>query len=127
MKLDNNIKYLSTAVVMLAFAGILLPNWLMFLLMLAMTKGIVVIGLMLLMRMGLVSFGQGLYYCIGGYTAGVAGQYMGIHDALLVLLVASFAAFGVSAVLGLLLCRYRDIFFLRCSAWHFQWFCSVFF
>ena len=32
------------------------------------------LGLMLLMRTGLVSFGQGLYYCLGAYAAGAVDQ-----------------------------------------------------
>ena len=39
------------------------------LVILALGKGMVVLGLMLLMRTGLVSFGQGLYYCLGAYAA----------------------------------------------------------
>jgi len=115
MKSELNIKYILLTVAALAVAGPLVPNWLMFLVMMAMSKGIVVIGLMLLMRMGLVSFGQGLFYCLGGYTAGVAGSYLHINDALGILLASAFAAFAVSAVLGILLCRYRGIFFAMFS------------
>ena len=41
------------------------PQWLVFLLALALAKGLVVLGLLLLMRTGLVSFGQGLYFGLG--------------------------------------------------------------
>jgi len=63
------------------------------------------------MRTGLVSFGQGLYYCIGGYVVGIAGNQWGTTDVALLLAMAVFAALLVSAILGLLLCRYREIFF----------------
>ena len=43
--------------------GLLLPQWMSYLFTIAMGKGLVVLGLVLLMRAGLVSFGQGLYYC----------------------------------------------------------------
>ena len=43
----------------------LAPQWLVFLLALAIAKGLVVLGLLLLMRTGLVSFGQGLYFGLG--------------------------------------------------------------
>ena len=43
----------------------------MFLLNVSLSWGVVVLGMMLLMRTGLVSFGQGLYYCLGAYAAGV--------------------------------------------------------
>ena len=43
-------------------------------------KALVVIGVVVLMRSGLVSFGQGLYYCIGGYAVGLGGQAFHISD-----------------------------------------------
>jgi ABC-type branched-subunit amino acid transport system permease subunit len=100
----------------LAMGGLLilaavLPNWLSFLTTVALAKGLVVLGLVLLMRTGLVSFGQGLYYCIGGYVVGIAGNQWGTTDVALLLAMAVFAALLVSAILGLLLCRYREIFF----------------
>lgn len=55
----------------LGWAG---PDWLSFLLTLAFAKGLVVLGVVLQMRAGLVSFGQALYYCIGGYAAGLAAS-----------------------------------------------------
>jgi ABC-type branched-subunit amino acid transport system permease subunit len=100
----------------LAMGGLLvlaaiLPNWLSFLTTVALAKGLVVLGLVLLMRTGLVSFGQGLYYCIGGYVVGIAGSQWGATDVALLLAMAVLAALLVSAILGLLLCRYREIFF----------------
>jgi branched-chain amino acid transport system permease protein len=89
----------------------LLPNWLSFITTVALAKGLVVLGLVLLMRTGLVSFGQGLYYCLGGYVVGIAGSYWGITDVALMLAIAVLAALLLSALLGLLLCRYREIFF----------------
>ena len=53
-------------VIIAVAAGLVMPGWLTFLLTLALAKGLVVLGLLLLMRAGLVSFGQGLYYCLGG-------------------------------------------------------------
>jgi len=100
----------------LTMAGLLvltafLPNWLSFITTVAVAKGLVVLGLVLLMRTGLVSFGQGLYYCIGGYVVGIAGTLWGITDVVALLSIAILAALLLSALLGLLLCRYRDIFF----------------
>jgi len=47
------------------------PQWTLFLMTVALAKGLVVLGLMILLRCGLVSFGQALYYCIGAYAAGM--------------------------------------------------------
>lgn len=108
---DKTSRNLSLAMVGLLALALVLPNWLSFLTTVALAKGLVVLGLVLLMRTGLVSFGQGLYYCIGGYVVGIAGTHWGITDIALMLVIAILAALLVSALLGLLLCRYRDIFF----------------
>jgi ABC-type branched-subunit amino acid transport system permease subunit len=92
-------------------AGPLLPKWALFLLTIAIAKGLVALGLMLLLRAGLVSFGQALYYCMGAYTAGSLGRFFGISD-MLVQMIAGAATAGVLAyILGFLLARYRGIFF----------------
>jgi len=96
--------------VLLAF-GVIMPNWLAFLTTVSMAKGMVVAGLIVLMRTGLVSFGQGLFYCLGGYTVGISGKYLGMTDAVAILFVSILVAGTVGALLGLLLCRYREIFF----------------
>jgi ABC-type branched-subunit amino acid transport system permease subunit len=92
-------------------AGPWLPQWVLFLVTLALGKGLVVLGLMLLLRAGLVSFGQGLYYCLGAYSAGVLGQFYGVREALLLLAAGTLIALAIGIVLGFLLAKYRGIFF----------------
>ena len=53
---------LTLSLLVLLVGGWWLPPWAQSLFVLALGKGLVVLGLMLLMRCGLVSFGQGLYY-----------------------------------------------------------------
>jgi branched-chain amino acid transport system permease protein len=91
------------------------PQWLVFLLTLALAKGTVVLGLLLLMRTGLVSFGQGLYFGLGAYAAALLGEWGRMEDAVLMLLAGAAAAALIAAGLGLLLARYRDIFFAMLS------------
>lgn len=95
----------------MAAAGFVVPEWAVFLLTLALAKGLVVLGLALLWRTGLVSFGQALYFGIGGYSVGLAGLYLGITDAIALTVLATVASALVAAVLSLLLARYREIFF----------------
>ena len=83
----------------------------MFLLTIALAKGLVVLGLMLLLRAGLVSFGQALYYCIGAYTAGSLGRFFGISDMLRAAGRWRLGCGVIAFVLGFLLARYRGIFF----------------
>lgn len=89
----------------------MLPQWAMFIATIAFAKGLVALGLMLLLRAGLVSFGQALYYCLGAYAAGALGRFLGIGD-IFVQMLAGAAAAGLCAfILGFLLAKYRGIFF----------------
>jgi branched-chain amino acid transport system permease protein len=92
-----------------------LPKWALFLVTLSIAKGLVALGLLLLMRTGLVSFGQGLYFATGAYAAGVASDAFHIGDAVPMVLLGGLAAALVAAVLGILLARYRAIFFAMLS------------
>ncbi len=98
-----------------ALAAPLLPKWALFLGTLSIAKGLVVLGLLLLMRTGLVSFGQGLYYAMGAYAGGLAASALHLTDAVPMILVGALAAAATAALLGLLLARYRTIFFAMLS------------
>ncbi|WP_158045901.1 branched-chain amino acid ABC transporter permease [Skermanella pratensis] len=100
----------ATVAVLLA-AGLLMPRWLLFLGTIAASYGIVTLGIVLLMRSGVVSFGQGLVYAAGGYVAGLAYNRLGVTDAVVLILVGGAAAALAGAVVGPLLARYRGIFF----------------
>lgn len=109
--LDKTTIAFVVAAIALLVIGALAPKWLSFAIIVSIAKALVVIGLIILMRAGLVSFGQGLYFCIGGYAAGAASQFWGITDALVLLALGMLASALVAALLGLLLARYREIFF----------------
>jgi ABC-type branched-subunit amino acid transport system permease subunit len=97
--------------------GVFLPDWAVFLGIVSLAKGLVVLGLMLLWRTGLVSFGQGLFYGAGAYMVGVVPQYVAITDALLLVAIAAIGAGLLAFLLGFLLRRYREIFFaMLCMA-----------
>jgi branched-chain amino acid transport system permease protein len=99
----------------LAVAAPLTPAWLVSLATIAFANALVVLGLVILWRAGLVPFGQALFYAVGAYAVALLGRYTGLRD-VFVLLVAAAAAAGVTAFLiGLLLARYRDIFFAMLS------------
>lgn len=105
---------LVVALIVLLGAGALFPKW-QFLATIALAKGCVVLGLLLLLRTGLVSFGQGLYYCLGAYAAGALGQYFHLTDAVVLLAIGTIVAALVALVLGFLLANYRSIFFAMLS------------
>jgi len=104
-------KLLFSVLVLIATAGMLLPQWAMFIVTIALANGLVALGLMLLLRAGLVSFGQALYFCLGAYTAGALGRFFGLSDVVVYMLAGGAVAAAVAFVLGFLLARYRGIFF----------------
>jgi branched-chain amino acid transport system permease protein len=115
MKRDRTITMLTLLLAaMLVFAPFL-PNWTMFLFTVSLCYGIVVLGMMLLIRTGLVSFGHGLYYCMGAYAAGALQPLFGITELAIMLGSAIVVTAVVSAILALLLRKYRDIFFAMLS------------
>ena len=114
-RIDRTTGILAAAAAGLLAAAPLAPQWLVFLLTLALAKGLVVLGLVLLMRTGLVSFGQGLYFGLGAYAAALLGARAGVLDALAMVAAGVVAAAAVAAVLGLLMARYREIFFAMLS------------
>ena len=88
-----------------------MPGWLLFTATKAIGYGLVALGLIALMRGGLVSFGQGLVYCVGAYTAGLLAVRAGLTDAALLLLVGGAVPALLGLVVGPLIARYRGIFF----------------
>ncbi|HEY0224049.1 MAG TPA: branched-chain amino acid ABC transporter permease [Pseudolabrys sp.] len=104
-----------SALLMAAAAAFVLPDWIISLATIAFANGLVVLGLIVLWRAGLVSFGQALYYCIGAYAVALIGRATGVTDALILMLIGGVCAGLVAFVVGFLLARYREIFFAMLS------------
>ena len=115
MKRDRTVAILTVLMAALLVFTPLLPNWVRDLVTVSLCYGVVVLGMMLLVRTGLVSFGHGLYYCLGAYAAGTLEPLFGITELMLMIASSIVVTTAVSAVLGLLLRKYRDIFFAMLS------------
>ncbi len=115
MSRDRTVNVLTVMLVVLLASGPFLPRWAMFLSTVSLCYGTVVLGMMLLMRTGLVSFGHGLYYCLGAYAAGTLQPFFGITEMSIMIGAAVAVTGAVSALLALLLRKYRDIFFAMLS------------
>ena len=111
MTRDRTPLLLAAILAAVAASGLVLPQWALFILTVACAQGLVVLGLMLLLRAGLVSFGQALYYCIGAYAAGGLARAFKVGDLFVQMLAGSVLAALVALILGFLLARYRGIFF----------------
>jgi ABC-type branched-subunit amino acid transport system permease subunit len=96
--------------VVAALAPLFVSSWAtLFALILA--KGIVVLGIVLLLQAGQVSFGHAMFFATGAYTAAFWGKYVGGGDILLYLVLGGISSTVIGLVVGLFVVRYREIFF----------------
>ena len=114
-KRDRTGATLAGAFVVLVAAGFFLPSWAVSLLIVSLARGIVALGLVVQFRSGLVSFGQALFFAVGGYAVGLIALKLRVTDVILLPLVGVAAATLLSAALGFLMRRYREIFFAMLS------------
>ena len=112
---DKTLRTLTIGLVLVLIFGFVATDWLRFLVQMSLATFLVVLGVMLQMRAGLISFGQGLFYCLGAYVAGMAGYFWGITDIFLLLAAGTAVCVLLSVVLGFLLVRYRGIFYANFS------------
>jgi branched-chain amino acid transport system permease protein len=101
----------AAGIAFLLAAGAFLPKWLLFLCTMSAANGIVSLGIVLLMRGGVVSFGQGMVFAGGGYAAALLSNKLGVSDALLLAGAGGAAAALIALPFAPLLARYRGIFF----------------
>jgi branched-chain amino acid transport system permease protein len=99
------------AIALLVLLPMLLSGWILFLLTVAGAKALAVLGVVLLLRGKLLTFGHALYYAAGAYAAGMAVKYLNVREALVLLALALLAGALLSALLGLLVARYRAVYF----------------
>jgi ABC-type branched-subunit amino acid transport system permease subunit len=93
-----------------AVAPLFVSSWAtLFALILA--KGIVVLGIVLLLQAGQVSFGHAMFFATGAYAAAFWGRYVGGGDILLFLVLGGVSSTIFGLIVGLFVVRYREIFF----------------
>lgn len=93
----------------------LLSKWIIFLLTISLAKGMVVLGVALLLRGGLISFGHGLYFAAGAYAVAFGVNHWNIRESLVLIPLSLLAGGGMAALVGMLVKRYRGIFFAMLS------------
>lgn len=95
--------------------GTVMPKWLTFLITMSAANGLVSLGIVSLMRTGVVSFGQGLVFAIGGYTAALSFGNLGVTDAFTLAIAGGLLAVLFALPFAVLIARYRGIFFAMLS------------
>lgn len=108
MRLDLIIGALAFCVV--AAIPFVMP-WASVMLTIALGVGLAVLGVVVLLRAGQISFGHGLYYAAGAYTVAFLAQARLGLDILLLLPAGALVATVMAVALGFFTVRYRDIFF----------------
>lgn len=98
---------LAAAVLVIAVAWAV--PWLRFVLTIAVAKGIVVLGILLLLRAGQVSFGHALFVSFAAYAVAFAARL--VPEALLLLPLGAILSGALGLAVGLFVVRYREIFF----------------
>lgn len=109
---DRTVLGLTIGFAAVALLGVfVLPDWLLSQTLIAFSRALAVLGLLVLWRTGLVSFGHALYFGIGAYTVAVLGKEFGISEVLITLPAAALIAAVVGFGLGFIVRKYREIFF----------------
>ncbi|OYX69532.1 MAG: branched-chain amino acid ABC transporter permease [Rhizobiales bacterium 32-66-11] len=100
------------AIAFCAVAGVpfFIP-WATVMLTIALGVGLAVLGVVVLLRAGQISFGHGLYYAAGAYTVAFLVQARLGLDTLLLLPAGALVATVIAVAFGFFAVRYRDIFF----------------
>ena len=96
--------------VVAALAPLFVASWAtLFALILA--KGVVVLGIVLLLQAGQVSFGHAMFFATGAYSAAFWGKYVGGGDILLYIVLGGISSTIIGLIVGMFVVRYREIFF----------------
>ena len=99
------------AVLMAAALGLALSfPWLKTPVLLALSNGLAVLGVIVLMRAGQVSFGHAMFACMAGYSVTFIARAWHL-DTLLLITAGTLCATLAGAVIGVFMVRYRGIFF----------------
>jgi len=106
LRLQGLVVVLLAAVLGLTLA---LP-WLKTPVLLALSNGLAVLGVIVLIRAGQVSFGHAMFACLAAYGVAFAGRAWHL-DALLLIALGTTVAALAGAVIGVFMVRYRGIFF----------------
>jgi ABC-type branched-subunit amino acid transport system permease subunit len=96
--------------VVLSVMPVLIP-WSRVILILVMSKGLAVLGVLVLLRAGQVSFGHAMFFAISAYTAAFITRAVAGVDVLTIVVAGVAVSTLWGLIAGLFVVRYRYIFF----------------
>ena len=85
--------------------------WVKLFLVITLAKGLAVLGVIVLLQAGQVSFGHALFFCFSAYVIAFAGRSLGGGELVALLLTSTIGAGLLGLAVGLFVVRYRYIFF----------------
>lgn len=112
---DLTIPGLIAGAVVMILAGLVLPDWVVNLLTISFARALAVVGLLVLWRTGLISFGHALYYGLGAYTVAILGKQFDLREIMVTVPMAVLVCTLLGFLLGFIIRRYREIFFAMLS------------
>jgi len=89
----------------------ILPDWMKFIVTLAMAKFMAVLAVALFLRANQVTFGHAMFYAVGAYTVGFSVKWFRFADMVVLLPLGAILGAVVAALVGLVMARYREVFF----------------
>lgn len=95
----------------LIIAGLMAPSWLIELCAFALARGLAVLGVFILWRCGLVSFGHALYFGLGAYSCAFLEIAFGCTDLVTRIVFGTLVSGLAGALLSTVMCKYRGIYF----------------
>lgn len=107
---DKTFWGLTIGLIALLILNFFLADWLRGIGLQSIARGMVALGLLVLWRTGLISFGHALFFGFGAYAAALL-QRIGINDFFVILIVGTAASGLLAYGLGFLLRQYRAIYF----------------
>ena len=107
---DKTVIGLTVAFLVLLALDFVLAEWMRFIGLQSLARGAVALGLLVLWRSGLMSFGHALFFGFGAYTA-VMLSLVGVSDAFALVFAATLMTGLLAFIIGFLMRRYRGIFF----------------
>ncbi|MBA3505368.1 MAG: branched-chain amino acid ABC transporter permease [Betaproteobacteria bacterium] len=110
MTLPSRTTLLVVALVVVAVAAPVVLPWLKTPIIMALAYGLAVLGVIVLVRAGQVSFGHAMFFCFAGYAVAF-GHRLWQLDTLSLLPLGAVAGTAFGALIGLFVVRYRGIFF----------------
>lgn len=97
-------------VAIIAITPLFIP-WTNVVLTLALAKGLAVLGIIVLLRAGQVSFGHALFFAVSAYAAAFLGKIYADGELISMLIAGVLTSLIVGLFVGLFVVRYRGIFF----------------